>query len=180
MNFIVALAPRENFVGAFGDDFVDVHIGWSRAAALKNIDREISAHLARNNFISRRADCIANFFVEVSDFKIRKSRRLFDLSNRFDKFGQVVASRAAYRKIIPRPFSLNAVINIFANFHFAETIFFFKHVVPHIIALANIMPTPTLTIQVIKPGIWKLWLKTNLPICVVPVLSKAIPARTVA
>ena len=41
-------------------------------------------------------------------------------------------------------------------------------------------PTVTLVTQAISPGIMKLWFRTYFPIRVVPVMSKAIPAITVA
>ena len=124
MNRVLALVPRENFIGAVADDFVHVHVDAGVTAALPHIQGELIIKLPGIDLIRRLSNGLADFRRNGADFGVGTGTRLLDLCQ-----GAVHAGVENHRQMrrtghLHHAVRLNAVVVLFGNFHFAEAVTF--------------------------------------------------------
>ena len=89
---IAALAAQQ-FAGAVGQHFVDIHVGLGARAGLPDHQRKFVRVLAGNHFIGRRHDGLGFILVLQAQRVIDEGRGALDLRQRPDQLGRLLLAR---------------------------------------------------------------------------------------
>ncbi len=126
---VAAAGLAKQLVGAVRQHFVDVHVVRRARARLVNIDDEMLAVLAGENFIGRLHDRVGDLRVEPPRFLVRQRRRALYPHRRVDEGRQ--GPQPTDWKILDRAQSLHAVKRIGGNLETAQRILLGASVVAH-------------------------------------------------
>ena len=117
-----AALTRGDFVGAGGDDLIDVHIGRGAAAGLKNIDDELVVQFSVDDFVCGLLKQADRAIVQKFELVVHLGGGPLDQSQRGDE--PPAETEIGDREIFDGPGGLCAVVSVGRHLHFTHGVAF--------------------------------------------------------
>lgn len=120
--FIFAFFSAEDFVGAVGENFVDVHVITCAGASLENIERKICVKFPGDKFFCGSGDSVFLFFCDDAKFAVCLSGgKFYDGECSFEEFS---GFELADLKVFGGADGKSSEVRIFWHRNFAHGILF--------------------------------------------------------
>jgi hypothetical protein len=121
---IISATPTHEFEAAIGDHLVHVHIARCPCSSLENIDWEMLAMLAGDDFVANARDYNGLFFREMRGLGICPRRSLLDERKGPYEVRQLADRNSRNWEVSDRPLRLGAIEGIEGNADGAKRIVF--------------------------------------------------------
>ncbi len=114
---VIALDAAEDFDGAVGDNFIDVHVGGCSGPALKSVDGELIGKLSGGCFVACFFYRVGFFGRQITILGVGLCAGFFDLGQRPDE--RWIDFLRADAEIVHRPLGMNPPVRLLRNIQFA-------------------------------------------------------------
>ena len=119
---VIAFGVTHNFQAAVGNHFVGVHVGRRASPALNHVHDKLVVQFALLELMARRDNRLGFYRIQVAQFQVGLSRRLFYVGKRMNEIGISANRFSGNGKVFKRPQGVDAPIGVLGDIGIAQKV----------------------------------------------------------